>query len=58
MVKLDYAPHYLEAKRQLEKTHKLLLKNEFTEAAGQIEFAIVELRMMKAAINSNISDDK
>lgn len=56
MVKLDYAPHYLEAKRQIEDTHQLLLKNQFAEAAGQIEFAIAELRMMKAAINSNIPD--
>lgn len=57
MVKLDYAPHYLEAKKQLEKAHQLLLKNKFGEAAGQIEFIITELRMMKAAVNSNISDD-
>lgn len=54
MVKLDYAPHYLEAKRQLEETYQLILRNELSEAAGKIEFAIVELRMMKAAINSNI----
>ncbi len=56
MVKLDYAPHYLEAKRQLEETYQLILRNELSEASGQIEFAIVELRMMKAAINSNIPD--
>jgi hypothetical protein len=56
MVKLDYAPHYLEAKRQLEETYQLILRNELSEAAGKIEFAIVELRMMKTAINSNIPD--
>lgn len=55
--KLDYAPHYLEAKRQLETTHQLLLRNQFSEAAGQIEFIIAELRMMKAAVNSNIEHD-
>jgi hypothetical protein len=58
MVKLDYSPHHLEAKKQIEETYQLLLKNKYKEAAGQIDFAIVELRMMKAAINSNIPNAK
>jgi hypothetical protein len=54
MVKLDYACHELEAKKHLKEIVELLNKNKFGEAAGKIEFVIVELRMMKAAINSHI----
>ena len=54
MVKLDYACHELEAKKHLKEIVELLNKNKFGEAAGKVEFVIVELRMMKAAINSHI----
>jgi hypothetical protein len=56
MVKLDYACHELEAKKHLKEIAELLNKKKFGEAAGRVEFVIVELRMMKAAINSHIEE--
>ena len=54
MEKLDYSPHFLEAKNKLNEIHKLLLKNEFALAAAKTEFVLAELRLMKAAINSHV----
>jgi hypothetical protein len=54
MEKLDYAPHYLETKKQLNEIYQLLNNKEFRQAAGKIEFAISELRLMKAAVNSHL----
>jgi hypothetical protein len=54
MEKLDYAPHYLEAKKQLNEVYQVLNNNEFTQAANKIEFIISELRLMKAAVNSHL----
>jgi hypothetical protein len=56
MVKLDYACHELEAKKYLKEITELLNKKQFAEAAGKVEFVIVEMRMMKAAINSHIPE--
>jgi len=56
MVKLDYACHELEAKKHLKEVVELINRKKFGEAAGKIEFVIVELRMMKAAINSHIEE--
>ena len=56
MVKLDYSCHELEAKKHLKEVHKLVLVNKFAEAAEVVDHAIVELRMMKAALNSHIKD--
>ena len=56
MVKLDYACHELEAKKHLKEITELLNKKKFGEAAGKVEFVIVEMRMMKAAINSHIPE--
>lgn len=56
MVKLDYSCHELEAKKHLKEVHKLVLVNKFAEAAEMVDHAIVELRMMKAALNSHIKD--
>jgi hypothetical protein len=56
MVKLDYACHELEAKTHLKEVVELLNRKKFGEAAGKVEFVIVELRMMKAAINSHIQE--
>ena len=52
--KLDYAPHYLEAKKKLTEAHELLLKNRFIEAAGVIDQIVVELRLMRAAVKSHV----
>jgi|APGre2960657404_1045060.scaffolds.fasta_scaffold187756_1 hypothetical protein len=57
MVKLDYAPHYIEGKKELERTVQLILKNDYKSAVDHINLAIVELRMMKAAIISNLPDE-
>lgn len=57
MVKLDYAPHYIEGKKELEKTVQLILKNDYRSATNHINLAITELRMMKAAILSNLPDE-
>lgn len=54
--KLDYAPHYLEAKKKIQEAHELLLKNRFVDAAGLIDQAVVELRMMRAAVKSHLND--
>lgn len=52
--KLDYAPHYLEAKKKLNEAHELLLKNRFVDAAGLIDQIVVELRLMRAAVKSHV----
>ena len=52
--KLDYAPHYLEAKKKLQEAHDLLLRNRFVEAAATIDEIVVELRMMRAAVKSHV----
>jgi hypothetical protein len=52
--KLDYAPHYLDAKKKLQEVHELLLKNRFIEAAAMIDKIVVELRMMRAAVKSHV----
>ena len=52
--KLDYAPYYLEAKKKLDEAHKLLLKNQFIEAASLLDEVAVEVRMMRAAVKSHV----
>jgi hypothetical protein len=51
--KVDYAPHYLEAKKKLTEAHELLLKNKFKEAASLIDEIVVELRLMRTAVKSH-----
>lgn len=52
--KIDYAPHYLEAQKQLKEAHELLKRNRHIEATVLIDKAVVELRMMRAAVRSHI----
>lgn len=52
--KLNFAEHQLEVKHKLKEINDLLLKNQYGEAAGKIDFVIAELRMLKAAVNSHI----
>jgi hypothetical protein len=52
--KVDYAPHQLEAKAILREIHEKLLNNKYGEAATLVDNAVVELRLMKAAINSHV----
>jgi hypothetical protein len=53
---LDYAPYELEAKKLLREISELLRLNKYKEAATTIDDVVVELRMMKAAVNSNIKN--
>jgi hypothetical protein len=53
---LDYAPYELEAKKLLREIGELLKLNKYKEAATTIDDVIVELRMMKSAVNSNIKN--
>ena len=56
MIKLDYSCHELEAKKLLKEIGDNILQNRFMQASELVDEAIVELRMMKAAINSHIKD--
>jgi len=53
---LDYAPYELEAKKLLREISELLRLNKYKQAATTIDDVVVELRMMKAAVNSNIKN--
>jgi hypothetical protein len=53
---LDYAPYELEAKRLLKEVSELLRAGRYVTAATKIDDIVVELRMMKAAVNSHIRD--
>jgi hypothetical protein len=53
---LEYAGHYLEAKKKLTEIHELLNKRRFKEAAGLIDQTIVELRLMRQAVKTYVKD--
>lgn len=53
---IDYSAYELEAKKLLKDISDLLKRSQYEEAAGLIDDTIVELRMMKAAVNSHIKD--
>lgn len=53
---LDYAPYELEAKKLLREVGELLKTNKYAKAAATLDDIIVELRMMKAAVNSHIKN--
>jgi hypothetical protein len=57
-IRLDYACHELEAKKLIKEIHDNLLRNRYLQAATLVDEVIVEMRMMKAAINSHIKDSK
>jgi hypothetical protein len=52
--KVDYAPHYLEAKQKIDAAYKKLLVNDYEEAATLISETIAELRLMRAAVRSYV----
>lgn len=56
MVLLDHSVHELAAKKLMKEVHDLLLKHKYLEAATKTDEAIVELRMMRTAIKSQIND--
>ncbi len=53
---IDYAPYELEAKKLMKEVNELLRKNDFRTAITKIDDIVVEMRMMKAAVNSHIKD--
>lgn len=52
--KVDYAPHYLEAKKKLDEAYKMLLVHDYEDAATLISDTIAELRLMRAAVRSHV----
>lgn len=52
--KIDYAPHYLIAKKNIHDMYKQLNTGEFTEAASLIDQTIVELRLIRAAVKTHM----
>jgi len=56
MEKLNFAGHYIEATRQLRQVYEEANDNKFVESAEKISNIIVELRLLKAAILSNVND--
>ena len=53
---IDYSPYELEAKKLLKEVSDLLKANKHKQAVEVIDDIIVELRMMKAAVNSHIKN--
>ena len=53
---VDYATHELQAKKLLKEIHLHLLQKEFVAAASTIDLAIVELRLMRTAVRSQIKE--
>lgn len=56
MDRLDYAPHFLEAKKKLLDTYNLLNRNEHSHAANVIDEIIAELRLMRTAVKTHVKD--
>ena len=54
MEKLNFAEHFLNANRQLRQVYEEANDKKFTEASEKINDIIVELRLLKAAILSNV----
>lgn len=52
--KIDYAPHYLIAKKNIHDVYKKLNDGEFTESVLLIDQTIAELRLMRAAVKSHM----
>lgn len=53
---VDYSAHELQAKKLLKEIHLHLLNHEFVAAASTIDLAIVELRLMRTAVKSQIKE--
>ena len=53
---LNYTAHELKVKELLKEIHICLLGHDYVAAASTIEQAIVELRLMRAAVKSHIKE--
>jgi hypothetical protein len=54
MEKLNFAEYYLKASKELHQVYEKANDNKFVEASEKINDIIVELRLLKAAILSNV----
>jgi len=50
--KVDYAPAYLEAMKNLKLAHNALVENKFQEAYDHCLNAQVEIRLMSGAVKT------
>jgi hypothetical protein len=53
---LNYTTYELKVKGLLKEIHVHLIENDYVAAASTIEQAIVELRLMRAAVKSHIKE--
>ena len=51
--RVDYAPHYLEAKKKLQEAYDMILEHKYTEALTLINEATVEMRLMRNAVKTH-----
>jgi hypothetical protein len=56
MEKLDFAPHFLEARKKINDAYILLNEKDYIPAATLVDEAIVELRLMRNAIKTHIKE--
>lgn len=53
---LNYTTYELKVRGLLKEIHEHLLRNDHVSAASTIDQAIVELRLMRAAVKSHIKE--
>jgi hypothetical protein len=56
MEKLNFAEHYLKATKELRQVYEEANDHKFVESASKINDIIVELRLLRAAILSNVNN--
>jgi hypothetical protein len=56
MEKLNFAEYYLKASKELHQVYEKANDNKFVEASEKINDIIVELRLLRAAILSNVNN--
>ena len=56
MEQLDFAAHYLEAKKKLGDVYVMLNNRDYVPAASLIDEIIVELRLMRNAVKTHIKE--
>jgi CRISPR/Cas system CSM-associated protein Csm2 small subunit len=56
MEKLNFAEHYLKASKELRQVYEEANDQKFEESANKINDIIVELRLLRAAILSNVQN--
>lgn len=54
MEKLDYTPHYLNAKKHLNEIYQLLNNNKLSEGLVLLDELFADVRMMQLAVKSRL----